>query len=62
MTEENNDLWESRNLEAKNQNNSTCYWKTDSITDKNSSLTPFFLYFLIVFLVINAFKILLDYR
>lgn len=56
-------LEELRSLEASsNENNSTCYWKTNEVLDKDASLVPFFLYFLIIFCAIRALKIIVDMR
>ena len=43
-------------------NNSTCYWKSDEITEKDGSNVPFLLSFLIIFAVISTFKIFVDRR
>ena len=43
-------------------NNSTCYWATELVTDKDASALPLFLYFIVAFALIRAFKILVDMR
>jgi len=52
----------ARNLASSNENNSTCYWAVDKVTEKNESTFPYFLYFLLAFGAIRAFKILVDMR
>lgn len=47
---------------ANESNNSTCYWASDQITDNDSSNLPFFLYFLIAFGCIRAFRIFVDMK
>ena len=51
-----------RELASEGSNNSTCYWKTDIVTDKDSALFPFFLYFIVALSAIRAIKILVDLR
>lgn len=51
-----------RSLKGDNEGNSTCYFAADKITEKDSSAVPFFLYFVIAFACIRAFKILVDLK
>ena len=51
-----------RELAQSDSNNSTCYWQTDKIGDKNASTFPFFLYFLVALGVIRAIRILVDLK
>ena len=52
----------ARNVASNNENNSTCYWAIDKVTEKHESTFPYFLYFLIAFGVTRAFKIIVDMK
>lgn len=56
----NNDLRELAQNDS--SNNSTCYWKVDTIGEKDSSTFPFFFYFLIALGVIRFIRIVVDFK
>ena len=57
-------LSEARLLAQQNSasNNSTCYWSSDKIADKDAATFPFFLYFLIAFGAIKFIKMAVDLK
>lgn len=62
LESESANLAQLRSLASSSGNNSTCYWAIDKITEKDSSNIPFFLYFLVAFGAIRAYKILVDLK
>ena len=49
-------------LQNVSSNNSTCYWATDMVQDKDAPDFPYFIYFLVAFSLIKLFRVYINFR
>ena len=49
-------------LQENSANNSTCYWASDMVQDKDAPDFPYFIYFLVAYSAIKFFRVYILFR